>query len=49
VRYRLSDARLRRYARRLAEGGRPRLRLGVTATDADGNQTQVQRLMRVTR
>ena len=49
VRYRLSDRRLRRYARRLAEGRRPRLVLDVTATDADGNVTRVQRIMRVTR
>jgi streptogramin lyase len=49
VRYRFSGSRLRRCARRLAEGSRPRLLLGVTATDADGNRTNVTRELRLTR
>jgi hypothetical protein len=49
LRYRLSAERLRRYARRLAEGGRPSIIISLGATDPEGNETRMQRLMRVTR
>jgi hypothetical protein len=49
LRYRISAKRLRRYARRLAEGRRPRISLAVRATDANGNETEVVRALRVTR
>ena len=50
VRYRLSDRAVAAATRADSPraGGR-RLVLDVTATDADGNRTRVQRIMRVTR
>lgn len=49
LRYRISVKRLRRHARRLDEGRRPQISLVVRATDADGNETELPRVMRVTR
>ena len=49
LRYRVPASRIRRYARRLAEGKRPRIAISVSATDVDGNDTSYTRVLRVTR
>lgn len=49
LRYRISATQLRRYARRLTAGDHPRLELTVVARDADGNEGELRRMIRVTR